>query len=285
MDFRTITARTVVAGATTALAAGALVGVTTVGASAETASSTYTCRAPADAFVSDFAITVEGGLPVPAFWAGAPVPQGLVSITAKAPLTAEQAAALGSFGITGAHSDDFALGFGSSSVPIPIAGDFTTADGATTWSAKGANDPFTTPNPGPNDIVLPSAFTMTTENAGGDFLPLACAIKTGETPATLVAGYPLNQQLSATSAKAKNGKRPSIAVSVSSTSWGQTVATGKVVAKEGKKVVGSATLKKGKAVLVLSKKLKAGKHKITVSYAGTKSLKGSSAKVTVTKKK
>lgn len=284
MNLRTIAARTVVAGATTALAAGALVGVSTTAANAETASSTYTCAAPADAFVSDFALTVDGGLPVPQFWAGAPVPAGLVSVTVTSPLSAEQAAALGSFGITGAHSDDFALGFGPGSVPIPIAGDFDSSSGSTVWTAEGSNDPFTTPNPGPNDIVLPSAFTMMTENASGDFLPLACTIKTGETPATLVTGYQLMQQLSSTTLKAKNGKKPSIAVSVASTSWGQTVPTGKVVAKEGKKVVGKATLKSGKAVITLVKKLKKGTHKITVKYAGTPSLKGSSAKVTVKKK-
>jgi len=284
MNLRSIAARTVVAGATTALAAGALVGVSTTAANAETASSTYTCKAPADAYVSDFAITVTGGLPVPQFWAGAPVPQGLVSITVTSPLSAEQATALGSFGITGAHSDDFALGFGPSSVPVPIDGDFDSTSGSTVWAAEGSNNPFTTPNPGPNDIVLPSAFTMTTENAGGDFLPLACTIKEGETAATLVPGYVLNRQLSATTATSKASKKPTIAVTVVSKSWGQTMPTGKVVAKEGKKVVGKGTVKGGKAVIKLAKTLKAGKHKVTVTYAGTPSLKGSSAKVVVTKK-
>jgi hypothetical protein len=285
MNIRRITARTAIAGATTALAAGALVGISTTAANAESASSTYTCSAPADAYVSDFAITVEGGLPVPAFWAGAPVPPGLVSIDVTSTLTPEQAAALGGFGITGAHSDDFTLGFGPTTVPLPVDGDFDSSSGSTVWTASGSNKAFTTPDPGAHDIVLPASFTMTTENSSGDFLPLACVVQADTTPSVLVSGYPLNQQLSQTTAKAKSGTKPTIAVAVQSTSWGQTVATGKVVVKEGKKVVGKGTLKKGKAVVTLVKSLKVGKHKVTVSYAGTKSLKGSSTKATVTKKK
>jgi hypothetical protein len=126
---------------------------------------------------------------------------------------------------------------------------------------------------------------MITKNAGGDFIPLSCVVKSGETPQTLVADYPLAKQLSKTSLKARNGRKPSIAVTVASTSWGPTVPAGKVVAKEGKKIVGTASLKKGGAVVALTKKLKPGKHKIAVAYVGTKSIKGSSAKVIVTKKR
>lgn len=284
MNLRTLATRTAAAGAVSALAAGTLIGVSTTAANAESASSTYTCRAPGDAYVSDFAITVDGGLPVPEFWAGAPVPQGLVSATVTSTLTPEQAATLGSFEITGAHSDDFGLAFGPGFVPIPVDGDFDSSSGSTVWTASGSNNPFTTPNPGPNDIVLPSAFTMITENAGGDFLPLACTIKTGDTPSTLVPDYMLNRQLSKTDATPKNGKKPRIAVTVASTSWGYTVPTGKVVAKEGKKVVGKATLNGGKAVIRLVKTLKRGKHKITVKYTGIPSIKGSSDKVVVKKK-
>jgi hypothetical protein len=285
MNLRRTTARLALAGVSTALAAGSLVAATGVAADAAEAANDYTCSAPADAYVSDFAITVTGGLPVPQFYAGAPVPAGMVRVTVTSQLTSDQALALTGFGITGAHSTDFALGFGSASVPLPIDGDFTQDAGTTTWKASGANQAFTTPGPGPQDIVLPSSFTMITKNAGGDFIPLSCVVKSGETPQTLVADYPLAKQLSKTSLKARNGRKPSIAVTVASTSWGPTVPAGKVVAKEGKKIVGTASLKKGGAVVALTKKLKPGKHKIAVAYVGTKSIKGSSAKVIVTKKR
>jgi hypothetical protein len=57
--------------------------------------------------------------------------------------------------------------------------------------------------------------------------------------------------------------------------------SGKVVAKEGSKTLRTATLKNGKVVLNLGKKLKVGKHKITVTYLGIPSVGGSSDKVVV----
>jgi hypothetical protein len=289
MNLRLITTRTAVAGATVALAAGALVGVTTSAANAEVASSTYTCSGGGGAFVSDFAITVDGGLPVPQYWAGANVAAGLLNITVTSPLTAEQAAALGSFGVTGAHSDDFTLDLGATSVSVPVAGGFETTDGTTTWNAAGSNEDFTTPNPGTYDVVLPQSFTMTTEKGEDDFLPLDCVIKDATEPSTLVTGFMLLKQSSATTAPEKatfkKGKAAKLAVSVTSTSLGGAV-PGKVIAKEGKKTLDSATLNgKGKATLDLGKKLKVGKHKITVTYKGVPSVGGSSDKSTVTIKK
>lgn len=60
-------------------------------------------------------------------------------------------------------------------------------------------------------------------------------------------------------------------------------ATGKVTVKVGKKVVGTGTVKNGVATLKL-KKLAKGKNKLAISYAGTGSIKGASAKATVTQK-
>ncbi|CAM3419558.1 Ig-like domain repeat protein [Nocardioides dubius] len=60
-------------------------------------------------------------------------------------------------------------------------------------------------------------------------------------------------------------------------------ATGKVTVKVGKKVVGTGTVKNGVATLKL-KKLAKGKNKLVISYAGTGSIKGASAKATVTQK-
>jgi hypothetical protein len=288
MNLRSFTARTVVAGATTALAAGALVGLGATAANAETASSTYTCTAPANAYVSDFAVTVDGGLPVTQYWAGAPVPADLLRVTVTSALTPEQAGALGSFGVTGAHSDDFGVKLGSKTVPIPVGGTFAASGGTTTWTATGSNDSFVTPNPGLKNIVLPAAFTMTTEKtndqgAQTDFLPLACVIKEGTTPSKL-AEITLLKQASTTVVKPKTitvKKTKAVKIPVEVHGDAEPVVIGKVVAKEGKKTLKSVNVKNGKATLALGK-LKVGSHKITVSYVDSSgSIKGSSDKVTV----
>ena len=64
MNLRSIAARTVVAGATTALAAGALVGISTTAANAATVTNTYTCSLPS-VYSGDFDLTVTGEIPVP----------------------------------------------------------------------------------------------------------------------------------------------------------------------------------------------------------------------------
>lgn len=50
---------------------------------------------------------------------------------------------------------------------------------------------------------------------------------------------------------------------------GVTSAPGKVKVYDGKKLIGKATIKNGKLVLKLKKKLHKGKHKLTVKYAGS----------------
>jgi hypothetical protein len=191
--------------------------------------------------------------------------------------------------VTHARADDYSIALGSSTVPVPIEGDFVTDDaGNVTWQAAGANKAFTTPNPGVVDGSLPASFTLTAESSAGD-VPFACTLSEGETASNLVNDFTLLKQSSATTAPAKAtgkvGKAVKLPVSVSSTSLGGPVSSGKVVAKEGKKVLGTATLKKGKATINLGKKLKAGKHKITVTYQGIPSVGGSSDKTVLTIKK
>lgn len=285
MNLRSIAARTVVAGATSALAAGALVGVTATGANAATVSNTYTCSNTALGFTFDQAISVTGELPVPQYWAGAAVPEKLLNISVDATLDPAVAAGLSGAGVTKARSDDFSIALSTTKVPVPIAGDIASEGGTTTWKATGANKPFMTPDPGQANGLLPQAFTLIGESAALGDVPLSCTLKTGETAQTL-ASINLLKQSSATEVvakviKAKKGKAAKVPVSVTSTSLGGPVSGGKVVAKEGSKTVGSGTLKAGKVVLKLSKKLKVGKHKITVSYVGIPSVGGSSDKVVV----
>lgn len=290
MNFRRISARVAVAGVSTALAAGALVGITGAAANAETVVNTYTCSNAAVGITKDFDLTVNGAIPVPQYWAGASVPGGLLNITASAPVDPETAALLGGAGVTGAKSDDFAFSLGSTSVPAPVAGDFTTTDGNTSWDASGSNEPFTTPNPGTYDAVMPTAFTMTLMQGDTPSIALDCVIKDGTDPLAITTGFQLLQQESGLvvpkTATAKLGKPAKLPVTLSSTSLGNPIAGAKVVAKEGSKTLATGkTAKSGKVTLDLGKKLKKGKHKITVSYSGTPSMKGSKGTTTLTVKK
>lgn len=289
MNLRRTTARLAVAGVSTALAAGALVAGTDVAATAATVTNTYTCSLPG-IYSGDFELTVSGDLPVPQYWAGASVPQDLMTVTADATVPADAAGLLGSLGYTGAHSGDFAFKLGSGSVPVPLAGDFSSDGTTTTWHATGKNTAFTTPKPGTYDALLPSAFTLTATGGQMGDQSLSCVIEAGTQPGAIAQGFKLLRQSSQTTApksvKVKKGKPAKLATSVKSTSLGTPVTSGKVVAKEGKKVLGSGKLnRKGQAVIALGKKLKVGKHKVTVSFAGTPSIKGSSTKTTVTVKK
>jgi hypothetical protein len=277
MNLRHLTARTAIAGVTTALAAGALVGIAAPAANAAEVSNVYTCTvlgSPMDA-----TLTVAGTLPVPQFPAGAQVPAGLVSLTAKVDPTT--AGTLGSVGATQLRIDDFALSLGKGKVAIPLAG----AVSGTTWDGKGKNKAFVTPDAGVNvGAVMPKAVTVTAVLSTGD-VSLPCTLKTGTTPAT-VASITLTKQAATLKApksvKGKVGKATKFKVGVAGPNG--VVASGKVVAKEGKKTVGSGKIKHGKAVVTL-KKLKAGKHKIKLSFAGNGSFKAAKGKTTLVVKK
>lgn len=279
MNVRHLAARTAIAGVTTALAAGALVGVSTVAANAGTAVNAYTCVTPVGS--QESTLTVTGVLPVPEYSAGAPVPAGLVAVTAS--VDATTAGTLASFGATSLRVDDFSVSLGKGKVEIPLSGSIT----AGKWAGAGKNKAFVTPAAG--DVVaavMPQAMTVTAVLPTGD-IALNCTLKAGETAQT-VATIKLNKQDTATvvakKATAKKGKLAKVSVKVKGAGGG--IAAGNVVVKEGKKVVGKAKLStKGAAVVKLGKKLKVGKHNLTVSYAGNDTFNASKAKVKLTVKK
>lgn len=284
MNLRLITARTAVAGISTAVAATALVGLSSTTANAESATTTYTCS-NADFGVSyDFALTVTHADPKLKA-AGQAIKKGkLGKLTVSATVPAEAAGLLQLAGIDGAKSKDFALTLGKGKAPFPVSGSFVTADGATTWEASGTNDAFTAPAPGAVTATLPAAFTIITTTGGVEGLQLKCALTTGQTAGTLWSAT-LAQQTTKTTAKsvsAKVGKAVKLPVTVKGNAG---PAAGKVVVTKGKKVLGKGTLKNGKVSVNLGKKLKAGKYKVTVKYAGTPSFKASKGKATVTVKK
>ncbi|WP_235736248.1 Ig-like domain repeat protein [Nocardioides alcanivorans] len=83
--------------------------------------------------------------------------------------------------------------------------------------------------------------------------------------------------------KIKKGKTGKATITVSVPGSSVKVTGGTATIKKGKVVVGKGAVKNGKVKLKLAK-LKKGKNKLTVSYAGNASVKGSKAKVTVTQK-
>lgn len=286
MNLRTIAARTVVAGATTALAAGALVGVSTTAANAVDVTNTYVCSNSTLglAFPSD--MTVTGDLPVPMYGSGASVPAGIINISARATVPAEVAPLLAGAGVTGAKAKTWAASLGAAKVGIPLEGDFVTDETGTYWDADGSNLAFLTPAPGTYSAVLPQAFTLTAMQGDSESISLDCALAEGQV-AQSFGSIDLVQQMSniSTPAKvvAKKGKAVKFTATFSNGTGG--VGMGQVIAKEGSKTLDKATVKNGVAKLNLGKKLKVGKHKITVTYVGNPSIKTSSDKTTVIVKK
>ncbi|WP_395693728.1 DUF6801 domain-containing protein [Nocardioides sp.] len=290
MNLRRISVRTAIAGASTALVAGALVGATGVSANAaDPVSNTYTCANPlGGTFDVPLEVTSNPGTTYPA---GVLVPAKAISATAVAHLDAGTTALLNGFSVTKARADDFAFKMGSKSAGVPLAGDVTqdpdSNPATATWNATGKSKAFVTGAPGSVDVMMPGALTFTAQDVPGfGDVPLACELK-ADTTASKVGTVTLTRQGSKLTVKpvtAKVGKPSKMPVTVASTVKGDLVASGKVSAKIGKKSY-SGTVKNGKATIALPKMTKAGRYNVTVSYVATPSVKGSSVKTTLTVKK
>ncbi|GAB2444795.1 hypothetical protein GCM10027062_26390 [Nocardioides hungaricus] len=275
MKLRSITLRAAVAGATTALAAGALVAAT-VPANAATASTDYTCTS---AFFEDtFPMNIDVPLLPPSAPAGYPIAQGQLSFSADLTIPAATAAFLPAT-VDGGQSDDYSVGFGSEgSVAAPIVFDerVDNEDGSVTFNGAGANEAFSTPAAGTYAVTMPASFTLV-PTSGGTALPFEITC-TSDAPGSL-GDITLTKQASAATAKAvKAGKKYKVNVTVTNE---YSTPTGKVVAKLGKKSF-NATLKKGKATITLPKSAK-GK-KVTVTYKGDGFTQAAKTTVKVPKK-
>ncbi|MBZ5737362.1 Ig-like domain repeat protein [Nocardioides mangrovi] len=193
----------------------------------------------------------------------------------------------------GVSTDDFAFRIGSAgSVPVQTLTAANTAipsDGSDLTLPTAANNAaITIPAAGTYDLLMPATFdAVLTTDTTGDLLSGPCSIADGDGP--VLGSMTVNKQDS-TIAKAagpkkaiQKGKPAKISVVVNGAFK---TATGKVVAKEGKKVVGSAPLKKGKAKISV-KGLKPGTHTLVVSYGGDASTNpaGDSFPITVKVKK
>src|SRR6188768_4234371 len=100
MNLRHLTARTAIAGVATALAAGALVGVSTTTANAVENTTSYECSA-LGASQGQFALNISTPVIPASATAGQSFPAGLLALDAKITVPSASAQLLGSFGVNG----------------------------------------------------------------------------------------------------------------------------------------------------------------------------------------
>lgn len=289
--------------AATALSAGALVAMTAPAATAATVDTTFTCAFPALG-AKDIPVSITATLPAgaPAGFDAPAIPV-LLAVTLPGDVVD---AAKGLFGATeiGGFSNDMVatLTEGTSTTsaadlallnakfpavavpatagsPLTINTPSPLAPGAVPATTAPANLPGT----GTYGINVPSAFKFTATKQG-DATMLAdvpCTLKPGSL--TSLGSITLTANDPTVVAKAKNvkaGKDAKVKVKVSADNEDP---TGKVIAKIGSKKVGKGTIDaKGKVTIVVkAKKLKTGKNKVKLSYAGDDFTAAGKSKVVV----
>lgn len=270
MNLRKISTRVVVAGATTALAAGALVGLTGTPANAATGTAAYGCTNPYSADVMPLTLSATADLAsFPSFGSGFSVPQDIVGVDVAIDLSEEAVAGLKANGINSVGSSstgmDFPFGSGSATLkgfdvaqaPLPESGGFTMA-------ASTFNESFALPEPGTLDLLMPASFTLTLPT-NIIALPLTCTVDGAQ---GVVTTYTVVKQNATAAAKAPKTVSKNKPFSVVATVAGQyKTATGKVSLKAGSKTVGTASLKNGKATFKFAKGIKKT-TKFTAVYQG-----------------
>jgi hypothetical protein len=280
MNLRLITARTAVAGVTAALAAGALVGITTTAANAVENTTNYDCTA-FGASQGSFALNISTPVIPASATAGQSFPGGLLNLDAKVTVPPATASLLSGAGVNGGRIDDFAGGLGTTKLLAPLTFGAPAAqdDGSAVLTGAGSVGAFTLPKAATYKVLLPTAFTFTPTTADGD-------LTVGGTPVTVscttaapgnlgtVKVTKADATLKAKAAKAgKKGYK--VTVTVTRVDKKGAKATGKVTAKYGKKKVTKA-VKKGKVVITLPKAAKGKTVKLTYSGDGfIKAAKGS----------
>lgn len=276
---KVLSSRLLVAGLTSALAAGGLVATTTT--SAEAASGTYTCTLPVlgdvglpfDVAVPELPTQLPTGHGVPAG-----IPVGLTSV-----LPATVFGLLANAGVDGLSSPDFALDLDGVPVPVPDLGldslTGTLVDGGT-LSAIGTTGEFVPPLPGDHDLSMPGAFTLVPSVGGVDLATISCVT---DAPVVVDVVHVL-KQTSTTVAKNKTprivkGKRAKVRAVV--TRQFADLGEGTVKVKRGHRVIGSGVLDGGATVIRTRRFTKPGRYTLTVRYLGDQLTKASSDKVTI----
>ena len=263
MNFRSITTRTAVAGAVTALAAAALVGVGSTAANAAAASGDYQCTSPVGD-LGTFPVSIDVPLLPPSAPAGFHISAGLLSYSGLVVVPAQTAALLGQFGVDGANADDFTFAIGSAlDVQAPgtyVDSDTPNEDGSVNFEGSGANQAFDLPKAGTYAVMMPETFTFTPTSGG---TPLAVTATCTSTAPGKLGDVTLTKQTSTIAAKASKTAKGYKLVATVANEYG--TPTGKVVAKVGTKTF-SGTLKSGKVTIALPKSAK-GKT-VPVTYKG-----------------
>lgn len=279
MNFARISKSLAVAGVTSAMAAGVLVGVTTTSANAETGSAVYNCTVAGTTLPVN--ITLDAALPVSAWLTHAPVPIS-VPITGALTVPAAVIGGLGSFGIdqVGFEKNDFGLMLGTSKIGLDGFAAPRTAPPATgdmIFPLTLSTQLFSMPDAGSYHIQMPTSFTtdLLTHSATGDsaFTAVPCTID--PTAVRDIVPFTVDKQTATMKATGPKTavKQGRVAKVVAKLTGEAIPPTGKVVAKDGAKALGSAKLTKGVATFSF-KTLKPGIHKISLSYAGDKNTMG-----------
>src|SRR4051794_9277278 len=167
MNLARLASRVAVGGTAAALATAGLVGATGTSASAAPVSSTYTCTSPIGPITAG--VTVDIALLPPTAPTGFPVAAGLFSFKSNLTISNATATTLGTFGVTGAKSDDFGTAFGATVAKAPVVWTGPpTSDGTnTTFAGKGANSAFLLPAAGTYTVAMPKTFTLIATNSSG----------------------------------------------------------------------------------------------------------------------
>lgn len=189
MNLRRLTHRAAVAGATTALAAGALVGMTATTAQAAPTAVQYTCTVAGNQL--PIFVTPTGTLPSK-LTAGDSVAADTQSFTMDFTVPRVVLNGLAGYGVSkvGISTNDFAYGVGTSSIPVTglsVPKTDVPASGDMVLPVSGKNGAYTAPDAGTYDLKMPSAFnaTVTTNSSLLSSLPASCTITD---PATATVG-------------------------------------------------------------------------------------------------
>lgn len=134
---------------------------------------------------------------------------------------------------------------------------------------------------------MPHRFTLTTQQGSTDAAKLTCDVKTPPSsptgPATIVDDYLLSKQAAKVTApktvKATAAQKAAFRVRIAGRYGAPTA--GEVVAKEGRTVVGTGKLTTSGTAIVTLKRLKPGRHRIVLSFAGDGSFKPTKGKTVV----
>ena len=275
MKFNTLPRRVAATGAVTALAAGALVGLTATAADAANVTVTYSCPNPAGG--DPLAVTLDTDIPLlpvlggQSWPAGDAVDENLASVTNHFTMPQATKDVLDGFQVSNIHFADFAGSLGSSKVPavlsdVAIPGGLTD-NGNGTWGFQddGTNGAFYMPAAGSYQVLAPGAFTFTaTTPAGGVDVTCNSVGAPGSYGTTVNVVKNDATVKGSSNTPVKHGAKAVLKAKVTSPVTRKP--TGTVTFKQGAKKLGTASLKKG--VATLSLKLSKGTHKIKALYAG-----------------